>query len=54
MRNTHKIPELISEISKITTLEPGDVIATGVNHQHIGAVQNGDVLRMEIEGLGPP
>lgn len=50
----HKIPELISEISKITTLEPGDVIATGVNHQHIGAIQNGDVLRMEIEGLGPP
>ena len=50
----HKIPELISEMSKITTLEPGDVIATGVNHQHIGAIQNGDVLRMEIEGLGPP
>ena len=50
----HKIPELISEMSKITTLEPGDVIATGVNHQHIGAVQNGDVLRMEIEGFGPP
>ena len=50
----HKITELISEMSKITTLEPGDVIATGVNHQHIGAVQNGDVLRMEIEGLGPP
>ena len=50
----HKIPELISEMSKITTLEPGDVIATGVNHQHIGAVQHGDVLRMEIEGLGPP
>ena len=50
----HKIPELVSEMSKITTLEPGDVIATGVNHQHIGAVQDGDVLRMEIEGLGPP
>ena len=50
----HKITELISEMSKITTLEPGDVIATGVNHQHIGAIQNGDVLRMEIEGLGPP
>ena len=50
----HRIPELISEMSKVTTLEPGDVIATGVNHQHIGAIQNGDVLRMEIEGLGPP
>jgi 2-keto-4-pentenoate hydratase/2-oxohepta-3-ene-1,7-dioic acid hydratase in catechol pathway len=49
----HPIPELISEYSKITTLEPGDVIATGVNHQQIGAVQDGDILRMEIEGLGP-
>ena len=50
----HRIPELISEFSKVTTLEPGDVIATGVNHQQIGAVQDGDELRMEIEGLGPP
>ena len=50
----HKIPELISEFSKVNTLEPGDVIATGVNHQQIGAVQDGDELRMEIEGLGPP
>ncbi len=49
----HKIPELISEFSKITTLEPGDVIATGVNHQQIGAVQDGDVIRMEIKELGP-
>ena len=49
----HPIRELISEFSKITTLEPGDVVATGVNHQQIGAVQDGDVLRMEIEGLGP-
>jgi len=50
----HPIRELISEFSKVTTLEPGDVIATGVNHQQIGAVQDGDLLRMEIEGLGPP
>jgi 2-keto-4-pentenoate hydratase/2-oxohepta-3-ene-1,7-dioic acid hydratase in catechol pathway len=49
----HSIKELISEFSKITTLEPGDVIATGVNHQQIGAVQDGDTIRMEIEGLGP-
>ena len=48
------IPELISEYSKITTLEPGDVIATGVNHQQIGAVQDGDVIRMEIREMGPP
>jgi 2-keto-4-pentenoate hydratase/2-oxohepta-3-ene-1,7-dioic acid hydratase in catechol pathway len=49
----HSIRELISEYSKITTLEPGDVIATGVNHQQIGAVQNGDIIRMEIKELGP-
>ena len=49
----HPIRELISEFSKITTLEPGDVIATGVNHQQIGAVQDGDLLRMEIKELGP-
>ncbi len=49
----HHIPELISEFSKITTLEPGDVVATGVNHQGIGAVQDGDLLRMEIENMGP-
>ena len=50
----HPIRELISEFSKITTLEPGDVIATGVNHQEIGAVQDGDVIRMEIAEFGPP
>ena len=49
----HQIPELISEISKVTTLEPGDVIATGVNHQQIGAVQDGDTLEMQIQNLGP-
>ena len=49
----HPIRELIAEFSKITTLEPGDVIATGVNHQQIGAVQDGDTIRMEIAELGP-
>lgn len=50
----HPIKELIAEFSKVTTLEPGDVIATGVNHQQIGAVQDGDTIRMEIAELGPP
>ncbi len=49
----HQIRELVSEFSKITTLEPGDVVATGVNHQQIGAVQEGDVIRMETKELGP-
>ncbi len=49
----HPIRELISEFSQVTTLEPGDVIATGVNHQQIGPVQDGDTIRMEIKELGP-
>ena len=49
----HPIRELVSEFSKVTTLEPGDVVATGVNHQAIGAVQDGDTIRMEIVELGP-
>jgi 2-keto-4-pentenoate hydratase/2-oxohepta-3-ene-1,7-dioic acid hydratase in catechol pathway len=50
----HPIAKLVSEFSKITTLEPGDVVATGVNHQQIGAVQDGDLIRMEIQEMGPP
>ena len=33
------------------TREPGDIIATGTNHQGLGAMQDGDVIEMEIEGL---
>ena len=50
----HPIRELVSEMSKLATLEVGDVVATGVNHQQIGAVMDGDVIRMQIDELGPP
>ena len=48
----HPIRELISEFSKIATLEPGDVIATGVNHQQIGPVQDGDTIPDGDQGVG--
>jgi 2-keto-4-pentenoate hydratase/2-oxohepta-3-ene-1,7-dioic acid hydratase in catechol pathway len=48
----NKIPELIEYCSSITTLEPGDVISTGTNHQGIGAIQDGDELLMEIGCIG--
>ena len=48
----NKIPELIEYCSSITTLEPGDIISTGTNHQGIGAIQDGDVLLMEIGKIG--
>ncbi len=48
----HPIPEIIEFLSSVVTLEPGDVIATGTNHQGLGALQDGDTMVMEIEGLG--
>ena len=46
------IPEMIAYASSVAGLEPGDVLAMGVNHQGIGPIQNGDVVRIEITGVG--
>jgi 2-keto-4-pentenoate hydratase/2-oxohepta-3-ene-1,7-dioic acid hydratase in catechol pathway len=45
------IPTLIEVISSIMTLEPGDVIATGTP-AGVGALAPGDVVEIEIEGIG--
>lgn len=46
-----KVPELIEFISEFMTLEPGDVILTGTP-RGISHVHPGDVMRLEIDGLG--
>ena len=48
----NRIPQLIEYASHVCTLEPGDVIATGTNHQGLGPVQDGDSVALEIPGLG--
>ena len=48
----HKIPRVIEWISAIHPLEPGDVIATGTNHRGLSALQDGDRIELETEGLG--
>lgn len=45
------IAELVSYISAFTTLLPGDVILTGTP-AGVGAMEPGDVVHVEIEGLG--
>ena len=45
------IPELIEEITTYMTLERGDVILTGTP-QGVGPVSDGDVVEVEIEGVG--
>jgi 2-keto-4-pentenoate hydratase/2-oxohepta-3-ene-1,7-dioic acid hydratase in catechol pathway len=46
-----KVPDLVSYISHVMTLEVGDVILTGTP-PGVGAVQRGDEMEVEIEGIG--
>ena len=47
----HRVPQILSHISKIFTLEPGDVILTGTP-SGVGPVKAGDVMDAEISGVG--
>ena len=46
------IPEIIEWASRITVLDPGDIFACGTNHRGLSPLQDGDVMEMEVEGLG--
>src|SRR5260221_5882945 len=48
----HKIPRGIEWVSRIHTLEPGDVLATGTNHRGLSSFQDGDKVELEVEGMG--
>ena len=45
------VEELVSFISKVMTLQQGDIIATGTP-SGIGAMQKGDTIEIKIEGIG--
>ncbi len=53
-----KIPEIVSKISQVMTLEKGDIISTGtpagvmLNKPNAVFLKNGDKVEMEIENLG--
>lgn len=53
-----KIPEIVSKISKIMTLEKGDIISTGtpagvmLNKPNAVFLKDGDKVEMEIENVG--
>jgi 2-keto-4-pentenoate hydratase/2-oxohepta-3-ene-1,7-dioic acid hydratase in catechol pathway len=48
----HRIPRCIEWVSSIHALEPGDVLATGTNHRGLSALQDGDRIELEVEGVG--
>ena len=53
-----KIPEIISKLSKVMTLEKGDIISTGtpagvvLKNPNLEYLKDGDEIEMEIEKLG--
>ena len=53
-----KILSIVSKLSKVMTLEKGDIIATGtpegvaMNNSDIPFLKDGDKIEMEIEKLG--
>ena len=48
----HKIPRIVEWVSSVHTLNPGDVISTGTNHRGLSSFMDGDVVSLEVEGLG--
>jgi len=46
-----KVPTLVSFISQVMTLLPGDVIATGTP-AGVGPMKSGDVIEIVIDGIG--
>jgi len=48
----YKIPRCIEWATSMHTFEPGDVLALGTDHRGLGAIQDGDLIEIETEGLG--
>ncbi len=47
------VPELLEAVTKVLTLEPGDMVSTGTHHESLSPIQQGDRLRLHIEDVGP-
>ncbi len=48
----HLVPELIEFATSIMTLNTGDVLSCGTNHEGLGPLQDGETGTIEIEGVG--
>ena len=48
----HRVPELVEFASTVMTLRSGDLIACGTNHEGLGALQDGEVVEIDIQQIG--
>jgi len=48
----HHVPELVEFATTVMTMLSGDIIACGTNHEGLGALQDGETVEIEIQGIG--
>ena len=48
----HRVPELIEFATTVMTMNSGDLIACGTNHEGLGALQDGETVEIEIQHVG--
>ena len=48
----HSIAKSIAFVSSFESFSPGDILYTGTNHQGLGAMQDGDTIKIEIDEVG--
>jgi 2-keto-4-pentenoate hydratase/2-oxohepta-3-ene-1,7-dioic acid hydratase in catechol pathway len=48
----HRVPELIEWASTILTLNSGDIISCGTNHEGLGMLQDGETVEIEVQHVG--
>ena len=48
----HRVPELVEWATTVMTMNSGDLIACGTNHEGLGFLQDGESVDIEIQNIG--
>ena len=48
----HRVPALVEFATTVMTMNTGDLIACGTNHEGLGALQDGETVDIEIQNIG--
>ena len=48
----HRVPALVEFATTVMTMNSGDLIACGTNHEGLGALQDGETVEIEIAKIG--
>jgi 2-keto-4-pentenoate hydratase/2-oxohepta-3-ene-1,7-dioic acid hydratase in catechol pathway len=48
----HRVPELVEFATTVMTMNSGDLIACGTNHEGLGALQDSETVDIEIQNIG--